>query len=276
MSANRLIASQRVKAALDSLFNTVPSFQPAIRQIRVDDPDNEDKDWCDAVSFQHTTNTLFYNREWVACQEDAQLRFAVATIVVQLLMDHASRRDDRDIRQWSVASNYAAVATVMGLGLKNIEPPANTLYNPNFAGWTAEEIYEQILTDPYDLPSLRTKEEVEHARARLREAAEACDPENDLEANFKAAILKATAKKPEHRNVTKVAVETMVAGDEVSYYVQVYNNVGQTYTAAHHVDLDHALIEAQDVADFFGIDPMPFYIGDELVKPSMTLDTYKD
>jgi hypothetical protein len=76
--------------------------------------------------------------------------------------------------------------------------------------------------------------------------------------------------------VVKVDIGKMVASNGTSFYVIVTNNLGQEYNVLQTNVLDNALMEAQETADFFGIEPTP-YIEDGIEhKPSMTLDTYKD
>lgn len=76
--------------------------------------------------------------------------------------------------------------------------------------------------------------------------------------------------------VVKVDIGKMTASNGITYYVTITNDRGQEYNVLATKVLDNALMEAQETADFFGIDPTP-YIEDGIEhKPSMTLDTYKD
>lgn len=152
MSANRLIANQRITAAIASLFNTVPSLQPVFGAFVVDDVENEDLSM-GTIALKDDKVVLF-NRQWVACQDDNQIRYAMFHLALGVLHNQQGRRGDRHPRAWAVASAYVNNRLIEQHISEGSFPtpdyivaPKGTLSDARFTDMTSEEIYETLIEE---------------------------------------------------------------------------------------------------------------------------------
>ncbi len=155
MSANRLIAHQRITAALASLFNTVPAMQPILGAIVVDDVDKEDDtgEWATETLALKDNTLLTFDRKWVACQEDSHIRYGLYHLALGVQFDIRGRGEGRDSRVWATAGAYVCNAVIQSQIAAGQFPadylvaPPGTLLNDRHvnAKTTTEEVYELLM-----------------------------------------------------------------------------------------------------------------------------------
>ncbi len=85
---------------------------------------------------------LYYTKQGLDRYQLEELVGIFAHEVFHIALDHLNRRESRDQFLWNVACDHA-----INLLLRNegFTLPEGTLYNPDYEGLTAEEIYDKIL-----------------------------------------------------------------------------------------------------------------------------------
>lgn len=104
------------------------------------------------ADFQH----LYFNPAWARQVSDQDLVFAVAHVVQHLVLQHFCRRGRREEPWWDIAADLAVNGLLQRYGFRL---PAAALYDPEFDGKTAEEIYSIIVRRP---PKYRTSDTLDH------------------------------------------------------------------------------------------------------------------
>ena len=87
--------------------------------------------------------SLFYNPDYVAGMSDAKLKGLVGHETLHCVAGHIWRRGTREHRLWNVACDYAIDQILQRAGF---DVP-NALVNPDWAGWSAEQIYAALLEE---------------------------------------------------------------------------------------------------------------------------------
>ena len=83
---------------------------------------------------------LGYNPKWVEGLSLPQLKGILCHEVLHCALNHMTRRGDRDARTWNIAGDYA----INGMIREIVSLPAGHLFNPDFDGLSAEDIYSRI------------------------------------------------------------------------------------------------------------------------------------
>lgn len=87
---------------------------------------------------------LFYNEDWVNSLSETHLRGVICHEILHCALKHPLRREERDPKRWNVAADYA-----INLLLReefDFELPEPHLYDPEYRGMSAEEIYNRLPT----------------------------------------------------------------------------------------------------------------------------------
>jgi predicted metal-dependent peptidase len=77
----------------------------------------------------------------------AEVRFIIAHEMLHVGLLHQKRREERDPFLWNVACDYVINAWLIDMGVGDI-PPHGGLYDPRYAGLSANVIYDRLLEDP--------------------------------------------------------------------------------------------------------------------------------
>jgi predicted metal-dependent peptidase len=88
--------------------------------------------------------SLFYNPEFVATLNAAELTGVLAHEVMHPALQHHTRRGDRDQARWNMACDYAINPILLDAGLTL---PKDVLIDNRFRGMSAERIYNLIEED---------------------------------------------------------------------------------------------------------------------------------
>ncbi len=84
---------------------------------------------------------LFFDPTWPATLSEQELMGVLAHEVMHVALEHTLRRGDRDQRHWDEACDYAINAELIEAGF---QLPKDRFYRKEFAGLTAESIYNQL------------------------------------------------------------------------------------------------------------------------------------
>ena len=85
---------------------------------------------------------IFYNGEFVDSLSLDNLKFIMLHEVCHCAFFHHTRRGYRDPKIWNFAGDYAINPILVNSGLSM---PSSGLYEPEYDGWSAEQIYDDIL-----------------------------------------------------------------------------------------------------------------------------------
>jgi predicted metal-dependent peptidase len=89
--------------------------------------------------------TIRYSPDFVAGLSRGLLRTTIAHETMHCAALHHTRRDVRDLRRWNIACDHAINPLLVEAGF---ELPERMLFNPAYAGMSAEEIYASFPTGP--------------------------------------------------------------------------------------------------------------------------------
>ena len=95
---------------------------------------------------------LFSNPKWVSGLSSFETRGLLAHEVMHVVFGHGERRQSRQPRRWNIACDHAINLMLLEQGFRL---PADGMADANYAGLTAEQIYEQLPEDD-DATSRRT------------------------------------------------------------------------------------------------------------------------
>jgi len=94
-----------------------------------------------------------YHPDFVLSQSDAAIRFVLCHEILHCVGEHMSRRGNRDPELWNYAADYAINPILNEEKDSNFNWPQNPdgtrmgLYNKDYAGMRAEDIYDILTTD---------------------------------------------------------------------------------------------------------------------------------
>lgn len=98
-----------------------------------------DKEWCPTTATD--ARKFYYNPEYIGALSMSQTQYMLAHEALHCALSHFARRQHRIKHRWDLACDYAINPLLMEDGLT---APPNTLFMPQYAGMTAEEIYPLI------------------------------------------------------------------------------------------------------------------------------------
>ena len=98
--------------------------------------------WCSTSATD--ARSIYYNAEYIAALSLAQVQFVLAHEALHCGLAHFARREHRDINRWNIACDHAVNPLLLEDGL---ELPPGALFNEDYQGLSAEEIYPLIKSD---------------------------------------------------------------------------------------------------------------------------------
>jgi len=87
---------------------------------------------------------LFYDSEFVNQISDDELQGVIIHEIYHIVLWHIKRQQGRDSQKWNIACDFA----VNDMVLKEFKLPRGCLYDPKFAGKSADFIYNQLPDPP--------------------------------------------------------------------------------------------------------------------------------
>ena len=98
--------------------------------------------WC--TSSATDARSIYYSPAYMAPLTLSQVQFVLAHEALHCGLAHFARREHRDIERWNIACDHAVNPLLVEEGLAL---PPDALYNEEYAGLSAEEIYPLIKSD---------------------------------------------------------------------------------------------------------------------------------
>ncbi|MDF2190497.1 VWA-like domain-containing protein [Paraflavitalea sp. CAU 1676] len=89
---------------------------------------------------------IWYNPEYIDSISTEEVKGVIAHEIMHVTMLHHTRRNQRNIKRWNDATDYAINPLLLA---SKFNLPSNVLVNPDFEGRSAEYIYERLPQDDY-------------------------------------------------------------------------------------------------------------------------------
>lgn len=93
---------------------------------------------------------IYYEPVWISKLKDAEVKAVMMHEVLHVVMMHMLRRGSRDHYIWNMACDYAINPIIKDL--PNHPLPAGALYRHDFAGKSAEFIYDKLMEEKTNAP----------------------------------------------------------------------------------------------------------------------------
>ena len=125
------LAAARTRLILDKPFLGALVLRLPMQQA--------DASWCKTTATD--AKTFFYNHEYIDAMSVEQTQFILAHEALHCALSHFARRQHRVKHRWDLACDLAINPILINEGM---QPIPDTLYDPQYAEMTAEEIYPTI------------------------------------------------------------------------------------------------------------------------------------
>jgi len=125
--------------------------------------------WCKSTATD--AKTFYYNHDYIDAMSVEQTQFILAHEALHCALSHFSRRQHRIKHRWDLACDLAINPILV---MEGMQPIPDTLYDPQYEGMTAEEIYPTI----DDLDDRETQDQHVYDEDD-REQQENDEPDND-------------------------------------------------------------------------------------------------
>ncbi|MGD8514466.1 MAG: VWA-like domain-containing protein [Granulosicoccaceae bacterium] len=125
------LAAARTRLILDKPFLGALVMRLPMKQARAD--------WCKTTATD--AKSFYYNKQYIDDLSLAQTQFVLAHEALHCALSHFARRQHRIKHRWDLACDLAINPILINDGLS---PTPDTLYDSQFEGMTAEEIYPSI------------------------------------------------------------------------------------------------------------------------------------
>lgn len=125
------LAAARTRLILDKPFLGALVLRLPMKQA--------DASWCKSTATD--AKTFFYNHDYINSMSVEQTQFILAHEALHCALSHFARRQHRIKHRWDLACDLAINPILINEGM---QPIPDTLYDPQYAEMTAEEIYPTI------------------------------------------------------------------------------------------------------------------------------------
>ncbi len=136
--------SQKLTAARTRLILDKPFLGALVLRLPLTEADQS---WCQTTATD--ARALYYNRNYIAALSFSQVQFVLAHEALHCGLSHFARRENRHRRRWDIACDYAVNQL---LAEDQLEAPDNALFDDDYYGMTAEEIYPCVDPDSDEEP----------------------------------------------------------------------------------------------------------------------------
>lgn len=128
---NTKLAAARTRLILDKPFLGALVLRLPMQEASAD--------WCKTTATD--ARTFYYNSDYIAALSLEQTQFVLAHEALHCALSHFARRQHRLKHRWDIACDLAVNPLLIDDGM---QAAPDTLYDPQFEGLTAEEIYPSI------------------------------------------------------------------------------------------------------------------------------------
>jgi len=105
---------------------------------------------------------LYYNSRFVMGLKPKEVQFLLAHEILHCIFDHFGRRGDRDRQMFNVAADYVVNADLKKHKIGEFITSVPCLYDAKYEGWSAEQVYDELLETSENIDELIKKLLDEH------------------------------------------------------------------------------------------------------------------
>ena len=133
------IEDKLIKARIEMLISA-PFFGNLATRLRFKDA----TEWCPTLATDG--RYFYYNRNFVAAMNDAEIVFGIGHEVLHCVYDHfdVNRRGDRDPRLWNIANDYVINADLIDAKIGEEIKLVKICFDWKYRGMVSEEIYDDL------------------------------------------------------------------------------------------------------------------------------------
>jgi len=131
---SRKLAAARTRLILDKPFLGALVLRLPLEAARAP--------WCPTTATD--ARKIYYNPDFIDSLSLSQVQFVLAHDALHCGLSHFARREHRDVHRWDIACDHAVNQLLRD---DKLEPPEGSLYDDEYAGMTAEEIFPFIPGD---------------------------------------------------------------------------------------------------------------------------------
>ncbi len=131
---SRKLAAARTRLILDKPFLGALVLRLPLEAARAP--------WCTTTATD--ARKIYYNPDFIDSLNLSQVQFVLAHDALHCGLSHFARREHRDAHRWDIACDHAVNQL---LKEDKLQPPEGSLYDDDYAGMTAEEIFPFIPDD---------------------------------------------------------------------------------------------------------------------------------
>lgn len=131
---SRKLTAARTRLILDKPFLGALVLRLPLEAVRAS--------WCPTTATD--ARKIYYNPDFIDSLNLSQVQFVLAHDALHCGLSHFARREHRDAHRWDIACDHAVNQL---LKEDKLEPPDGSLYDDEYAGMTAEEIFPFIPGD---------------------------------------------------------------------------------------------------------------------------------
>lgn len=105
--------------------------------------DVTDDGWCSTAATDG--ENLFYNRDFVSKLDIAETQFLVGHEIGHCVLDHFSRKGDRNTTIWNIAGDYVINNELVNAKIGKLIRVVKPLWDPKYHGKFTEEVYDELV-----------------------------------------------------------------------------------------------------------------------------------
>ena len=124
-----------------------PFFGTLVLNLRLQDPRPDVK--TAAVS---EDGSVYFDTEFAANLTDSEFRGVLLHEVLHVAFDVFGRQGSRAMGLWNQAHDYVINLMINGIDDRRITLPHGTLLDHKYRGWSAEDVYEDLLDEQQENP----------------------------------------------------------------------------------------------------------------------------
>jgi len=153
MNAEQRITKARIQLLTSYPFYGILSLKLILKKVEtktIIDENGKEQKYSQLETAGVDGKYFYYNEDFINSLTDSELKFIVVHEVMHCALRHLWRQEHRIPKLFNVACDYAIHSILKQDGIRDITMPDSALYNPEYDGMSAEQIYEKLLEEHAD------------------------------------------------------------------------------------------------------------------------------
>jgi len=194
--------------------------------------------WCTTSATD--ARSLYYNASYIEPLSLSQVQFVLAHEALHCGLAHFARRNHRNINRWNVACDYAVNQLLVEDGL---ELPPGALFNEQYKGLSAEEIYPLMDKESEEQTMDQHLYDAQPERTAEQDIGQREQPDQHQDDEPAPQKSQSKAKHPNIESTMESGKETDInTNSEISWEYDSTNNRQQQRAPLSHQNTSHAPI----------------------------------